>query len=304
MRLLAVLVLALSRPLLASPPVLVVEAPPELAAEARRVREIEPIAFRAALDLSGLGEAGAPIRVVLAPEGSALARGTPSFISGFASGDEIVLFPRRAPHYPSGGIEEVLKHEMAHVFLSRAARGRPLPRWFHEGIAMTAARPFGMEDRARVFLELFRAPPTLKEIEAMFAGDERSVTRAYALSGAFVDDLLRQYGGSFPGAVVKRVAAGDPFAFAFSEIAGAPLAVEEWRFARRHTSLEGWTVLLTSSATLWAGITILALLAIAVRRRRNAKERKRLEDLEASAPPAAAPGQEEPEDAGPDLTIN
>jgi hypothetical protein len=294
----AALVLLLSAVAAAVPPRLEVEAPPELAAEARIVKGVDPASFVNAQEMTGTLEPGPPIPVTLEPEGSAVARGTPAYITGFARPDgTIVLFPKRAPRYPSEGLPEVLRHEVAHVLLFRASRGGTLPRWFHEGVAMVAARPFGFEDRTRLALELFRDDVSLHETEALFEKDERSVARAYTLAGAFVDELLDRYGHGLPAALAHGVASGEPFEAVFERVTGAPLALEEWRWRRSRRSWERWAVVATSSATLWAGITVLAIVAIARRRRRDALLR-RLDEETLPPPDEPLPVEEGEEPQG------
>jgi hypothetical protein len=272
-----------------APPSLLVEAPPELAGEARAVREIDPSSFVSAQELTGSFQAGAPIRVVLAPESSPIARQTPRFITGFATPDDtIVLFPGRAPRYPSGALADVLRHEVAHVLLFRASGSRPLPRWFHEGVAMAASRPWGLEDRARLLLELFRPPVPLRDLEREFGGGETSIERAYTLAGSLVQDLLESYGRGLPSAIASRVARGASFDDAFADVTGIPLAVEDWRFLRRQRSKERWLLVLTSSATVWTLVTGLALAAMIKRRRRDALLKRRWAEEEAALSPAAA----------------
>ena len=67
--------------------------------------------------------------------------------AGFAIGNDglIVLFPARSPRYPHDTLEDVLRHEVAHVLIDRAARGQRVPRWFHEGLAIVVERPWRLE---------------------------------------------------------------------------------------------------------------------------------------------------------------
>ncbi len=288
-RLLLSLLLLAAGAALGAPPALVVEAPPELAGAAREVREIDPASFLEAQELTGVSQPGAPIRVVLASESSPIARQTPRFVTGFATPDDtIVLFPGRAPRYPTGALADVLRHEVAHVLLFRASNGRPLPRWFHEGVAMAASRPWGLEDRARLLLELFRPPVPLRDLEREFGGGETSAERAYTLAGSLVQDLLESYGRGLPSAIASRVARGASFEDAFADVTGIPLAVEDWRFLRRQRSKERWLLVLTSSATLWALVTALGIAAMIKRRRRDALLKRRWAEEEAAHALAAA----------------
>ena len=73
--------------------------------------------------------------MVLAPEESDVAKSTPPWIAGFARGADglIVLFPARSPSYPYDSLEDVLRHEIAHVLIARAAGERSVPALVQRG---------------------------------------------------------------------------------------------------------------------------------------------------------------------------
>jgi len=123
-------------------PQLVVEAPVELTAVAEEVRSIGDGDFSAGLHITGVIGFTRPIRVVLLAENSELAHEVPAWVSGFARGSDalIVLFPARVHSYPDRNLRTLVHHEVAHVLVAQAARGRPVPRWFNEGVATVAAR--------------------------------------------------------------------------------------------------------------------------------------------------------------------
>jgi hypothetical protein len=284
--LLALMALLLALPL-ASPaagssppgPRLVVEAPPALHQAAARVRAIEPSAFAEVMSLVGLADPGAPILVRLEPEGAGPARSVPPWIAGFAvpAIDTIVLFPARAPSYPDSSLDDLLRHEVAHVLTSRAAGGRSLPRWFDEGLAMIAGGTWGADDHARFLLELMVDPGVpLGGLDGRFAGSQRQVAGAYAVAGAFVREQVQRHGAGAPGRILAAVATGAPFPEAFRIGTGTALDVAETEFWRRH-SLQRWLPLATSSTTLWLGITLLVLVAARRRHRRAAALRARWE---------------------------
>jgi hypothetical protein len=259
-------------------PWLIVAAPPALAGVAARVRAVPPGAFAAETRLMGLADPGPPIRVQLVPEGSPAARSVPRWIAGYALGAaaQVVLFPARAPSYPDSSLDDLLRHEVAHVLAARAAGGRHLPRWFDEGLAMIAgndASRGGIDDGARLTLAMLldRDLP-LAGLDSRFAGSERQVAAAYAVSGAFVRDLVQRHGAQAPGIILAAVREGDDFPAAYLAATGTPLAAAEAAFRDRH-SLQRWLPLVTSSTVLWLGITALALYAMALRRRRDEARR-------------------------------
>lgn len=253
---------------------LVVEAPPELAVEARRIEAVPSERLEAIARLIGVEESGRPIRVILAGPDSEQARSAPAWVSGYAYSTlgVVVLFPHRTPNYPDSSLEELLRHEVAHVLIDRAAGSRPLPRWFNEGLAMVAGGRWSLDDRSRLtFALLVGAEVPLAELNARFAGDSGEVRAAYAVSGAFIRDLLQRYGSDTAAEILELVAIGMTFHEAFARATGRRLRVAEASFWRRHSFWYRWVPVLASSSTLWLGIAVLAVVAGLKRRRRAAE---------------------------------
>src|SRR5688500_5280684 len=228
MRWLAVLLLVLLLPTLAAaqrPPELIVQAPPSLERVAAKVRSVDPGRLLDAMRLVGLKDPGPPIQVILGPEGSDLAM-VPPWVSGYAFGEQgvIVLLPARTPSYPESSMEELLRHEVAHVLVARAAGGRPLPRWFHEGMAMIAGLSWGFDDCSQLAMALVASGAVpLAEVERQFGAGPSAVHRAYAISGSFVRNLLGKYGDDSAARILDGVAEGLTFDDAFRRDTGVTL---------------------------------------------------------------------------------
>lgn len=271
-------------------PDLEITGPTAATADVRRLQAMNPERLAGAAALAGLADPGPPIRVLVVPEGTPLAEQTPSWVAGFATGAEgaVVVFPARAGAYPYDSLEELLQHEVAHVLVDRAAAGRPVPRWLHEGIAMTAGERWGLGDNWRFAVDLTRAGEVrIADLDRLFA-NPGSVPRAYAVSGSFVNFLLRRHGRGVSAALLAEIAAGRGFDDAFTNVTGETLAAAEEAFWRRQTLWFRWLPLLTSSTVLWIGVTLLALLAFARRRRRDAELAERWAEEERLANEAAA----------------
>lgn len=269
--------------------VLEVHAPPALESAAEQLRRLEPAFYAPVLGLVGLEEAGALITVVLAAEGSQLAAAAPPWVNGYAHGalGRIVLFPGRVPAYPDRSLDDLLRHELAHVLIARAAGFRRVPRWFDEGLAMTAGGEWGLADRTRLALLLLHEEGfPLADLDQRFRGGSGDVAGAYALAGAFVNDLLRRHGPAAPAPVLRGVAVGLSFEAAFERATGEALEAAEAAFWRRLSWSYRWLPVLTSSTALWIGVTLLALAAIARRRRRDALLAKQWEEEERASPAA------------------
>ena len=258
-------------------PTLRIEAPDGLEAVREKVSRFPLDRLTTAMTLAGLTHAGPPIDVLLIAERSDLARGPPPWISGFADPGRnlVVLFPNRARFYPSDSLETLLHHEVAHILFSRAAQGRPVPRWFNEGLALAAERPVGLGDRSRLAWTLVRhGVVSLSELERLFDEGRAANQRAYAVASALVRDLLRAHGEASAGRVLSLVGQDRPFDEAFETGMGEPLLAAVDRFWSRQRLWGRWIPFLSGPTFLWMVITLLALYAIRAHRRRRAAQRR------------------------------
>lgn len=263
------------------PPELLIEGPDSHTGMVELLRGLDPDALLPMVELLGLDDPGPPIRVVVAAEGSEAARRAPSWGVAYAIGPAglIVLLAGRVPVYPDRDLENVLHHEVAHILISRAARRHPVPRWFNEGLAIYAARPWGLDDRSRlVWATVRRGGASLAELDRGFQAGSYRAARAYALAAAFVRYLVERHGPEVAARVLAGVGDGLAFDHAFRRATGVSLAVAEDRFWRHLDLWNKWVPFLTSSATLWMAISALALLAFKRRRDRDAEQRARWDE--------------------------
>lgn len=272
-------------------PALLINAPEELASARTRLESFDRSSLAGIVRMAGLADPGPPIHVILAGESSAAAASVSASTAGYAIGESglIVLFPSRSPVYPHDTLEDVLRHEVAHVLISRAAKGNPVPRWFHEGFAVAAERPWGLEDRSRLVWELMAGPRlTVGDIDRLF-DNETSRPRAYSLSAAMVREILRAHGRDAPAAILREMGTGARFDAAVVQVTGQPMSGVEREFWDRQRVWTVWFSLFTSGDVLWLGVIVLAAIAVWHRRRRAAEIRRRWDDEEKAAAAAKPP---------------
>ena len=247
---------------------------------AARIDAIDPRRLAVAMQLLGLQDPGGEILLVLAREESLAARSTPAWISGYAFSDRgvAVLLPERTPSYPDSTFEELVLHEIGHILVYRAVAGAEIPRWFNEGLALYIGRPWRLEDHSRVTWALVSGRRVaLGDLEPYFHSNREAARHAYALAGAFVQDLVHRQGASAVAQILTAVAAGSDFEQAYLVATGQPLADAEHDFWSRHTVLYRWVPIIGSSATLWVLVTLLSLVAFRRRRARDAALRRKWE---------------------------
>ena len=266
---------------------LTVDTPVSLAQVADRVRHVDRQQLAQALARAGLNILPR-IHVTLIPESDPRARVTPAWIVGLASGShDIAIFPERIGSYPASypydSLESVVWHEVVHLALSAQAGDRPLPRWFHEGVAMSVEKGWGVTGQLQLLLAA-GGNPGLSDIGRLFDSETQpETTSAYLLAAALVSDIRERHGAATPGAIVDRVARGAPFAHAFAlETGETPneAAAHAWRVYRRWTS---WIPVVTSASSLWVGIMALALVAFVATRRKRWRRRRQWDQEEADA---------------------
>ena len=268
-------------------PPLRISAPPELAPVQKKLEAIAPQRFTDIAQTVGLAVPGPPIHVILAPETSDVAHQMDPWIAGFASNgpgesEMVVLFPARTPSYPNGSLEDVLRHEVAHILIGRASAQRPIPRWFNEGLAMSVERGWRLQDEGHLIYQLAVGSRTsLDTLDQMFGGEQPDVTRAYALSGALVRDLLQRHGAKTGAKILSRMNDGASFEHAFTETVGMSPDDAEAEFWQRQYTWAAWLPTLTSTTTLWLAVTAIALLAIVRRVMKNRAIEKKWLDEEA-----------------------
>jgi hypothetical protein len=250
-------------------------------AAASRIRAID--LTRLAADLGRVGlELPPRLEVALVPEHDERARRMPSWIVGLAPEPErVVIFHERVLPYPYDSIESVFRHEVAHLALAARAGGRPLPRWLHEGVAMSVDHGWGPAGRLRLLIEMTGKPATADLTRLFASGAQPDTARAYGLSAALIADVQRRHGADSPARIAGRVASGIPFQQAFELVTSETpddAAERAWRGYRRWTI---WVSALTGQTMIWGVIMTLAVVAAVAQARRRARRRRQWDEADA-----------------------
>ncbi|HVU03901.1 MAG TPA: peptidase MA family metallohydrolase [Polyangiaceae bacterium] len=247
----------------------------------------------------------------LAPEGAPY----PKYASGVAYSEIGLVLLTLSPTVESSlfDVNEVFRHELAHVALEDATGGSDrVPHWFNEGLAVHLSGESSLVRlRTLSTATLAGRLVPLGRLERGFPSDATAAELAYAESADVVRFLLRQQDRERFPALISRIREGQSFASALRDSYGLdlPSLEYEWReeIGKRYSF---WPVLFSGSL-VWAGVLLLFVLGF---RRRRQKSRETLErwareeasaelrraraSLASSAPPARVhivlPGHETP----------
>jgi hypothetical protein len=180
-----------------------------------------------------------------------------------------------------------LRHELAHLILARVAPH--VPRWFAEGYAVRAARDRGMIDALALNWRLLRGrPPTFRELDRNLRSGPAHARAAYLLAGSAVAFLERIGGPRGLEPLIGRLREERGFDPAVR--AAHLMSVEELE-AAWHKDLRrryGW-LLVTSSVSLFWGMTALVVGYVWWRRRRRDRARREALDEGWEVPAPDAP---------------
>ncbi len=222
--------------------------------------------------------------VLLAPNRAvfdSLAPGVPDWSGGiaFPEGDRIVL-PMFAPRAGGLPLPVVLRHELAHVALSRYL-GSAVPRWFHEGYAQLASGSWGAKNAwtLRLHIAVGRTP-SLESLSLEFRSGRITADQAYMLSYTAVE-YLQRLGGSrgFARLLQAWKETGD-LDIAIRRTYGLTLGQFERMWRRDVARRFGWLLVLAQTAVYWTLLTIILLVMGYWKRRRD---RHKLAALEAAS---------------------
>lgn len=162
---------------------------------------------------------------------------------------------------------EVVRHELAHIALHALSGDAMLPRWYHEGVAMYLAGEATYERlKEQAGAAAFGELDSLGQLNHGFNNDNQvAAERAYAVSAGFVRFAVVRAGDR--RAILElhaRLRGGLDFPAAFTATFGmSPDSLYSVYAAQIGQHASRWTMLLTDT-TLWALVSVLALLAMSM----------------------------------------
>ncbi|HSO33302.1 MAG TPA: peptidase MA family metallohydrolase, partial [Labilithrix sp.] len=189
----------------------------------------------------------------LAPLGSP----PPAYASGVAySRLHLVLISMFAPRGADAtDLDQVFRHELAHVALEDAVLGQHVPVWFNEGLAIGLAGENSFERQDVLFhATVYGTLLPLADLDRSFPHDHADVGVAYAESADFLRFLMRRTDRVRFAAMVQRVRESQTFDRALADAYGSDLRKLEfqWRSElERHYSV---IPILAGGGIIWVAV--------------------------------------------------
>lgn len=207
--------------------------------------------------------------VRLAPVGAP----PPAYASGVAYPKlHLVLISMMAPR---GGeatyLDEVFRHELAHIALEDAVLGQHVPAWFNEGLAVGFAGENGL-DRQKVMTTatINGTLLPLADLDRGFPQNPSDVNIAYAQSVDFLRFLQARTDHLRFASLLQRVRDGQAFDRALGDAYGSDIRKLEFQWRTEVERRYSLIPLLAGGGILWVGV-IGALGFGYVKKRRRAR---------------------------------
>jgi hypothetical protein len=192
----------------------------------------------------------------------------------------------------------ILRHELAHLALHEAVRGR-VPRWFDEGWATWAAGEWDRLTALGLHWRVARgALPDLRALDAALGGGTGDADAAYAFAVTAVTELARRNPTGQLTPLFDRLQQGIPFDSAVTLTTGLPpdrFEVAWKRTLRRRYGIVTWLM----AGGLWVILAGLPFLLLAIRSRRDRRRRAALDvGWTVAGEDTLSPGWEPPNPGG------
>ena len=176
----------------------------------------------------------------------------------------------------AGEPQQILRHELAHLALHDAVRGR-VPLWFDEGYAAVAAGEIDRLVALELSITVARGKvPTLDELDRGLRSARATAEASYGMAASAVLFLARGNPSRELHPLLARLREGEPFESAVLATTGLTLGRMEVAWQRDVRRRYGWIVWLTAGG-FWLLVSLLVIAAAWLRRRRDRPRRAALD---------------------------
>jgi LPXTG-motif cell wall-anchored protein len=176
---------------------------------------------------------------------------------------------------------EVLRHELAHMALFVRTGGRRVPRFMHEGFAMTFAHQWSFDDdlllaKAKYTGSLF----SLKQIESVNMLNSAQARLAYAQSFQAVKYIIETFGYNTFQELLNGFSQGLNRDMVFQQVLGTNFDGFDKMFAQYISKRYHWIMIFTDPTLLWIGLALIVIIGFLLVRKRRSDTYKKWEEEE------------------------
>ena len=205
----------------------------------------------------------------------------PEWSGGGAAGPDLIVIPVDRPPLPEMDFGRIVVHELTHIALERAYGRIRIPRWFHEGMAMTLCGELAFEEQVSLSraVVLHRLLP-LDTIEFVNRFDQPKASLAYSECHFAAAYMIDKYGIDGVPELLKAVRQTGRFDSAFVQVFGFSDAEFDRMVRTALADRYRFMLFFSDSYLFWILLAILVIVAFIVIRRRIARRERAMEEEE------------------------
>jgi len=165
-------------------------------------------------------------------------------------------------------LPEVIRHELAHVYLHKLVGWPRLPRWMDEGFAMLIGHQWYFGDDWLIARAVFsKETLPLLQIEGLNLFKEGKARLAYTESYIAMAYFLEKYGWESFMLYLRELRSDDDWDRAFMAAVGLDYAAFQAEFIKYLEAKYNWAMLLSDTMLLWILLVLLVLVLYLFKRR-------------------------------------
>jgi hypothetical protein len=205
----------------------------------------------------------------------------PEWGGGGAIGRDLIVVPVDFKPFLEQSFSQITVHELVHIVLSRAYPGLIIPRWFHEGVAMTLAGELSLQENVGVSKAIFTGSlMPLASIDSVnvFGGNRADL--AYSQAHLSVLFLVDQYGIDVLPEILNAARRTKIFWTGLNAALGISPQEFDAMLMKYLTSRYQFVFIFADTYVYWLAIVALFIVAFIVTGARNRKRAAAMEEAE------------------------
>ena len=184
--------------------------------------------------------------------------------------DRIVIQGTQLSNISYSRLNEVLKHEINHVFVQRSLNYHILPKWFIEGFASYWAGELTITKKILISSALWEKKEfALEGLKSFNSFNRVHANLAYAQSASAINALIYFYGEIILKSIIQNNAKYSNFDLLFFNITNENLLELTYKYETYLKQNYKWMFLLKSSNILFISLPIILVFGYLIKRRKN-----------------------------------
>jgi hypothetical protein len=199
-------------------------------------------------------------------------------IGAAVSGHNLIVLKSPARFRYNRPFSEVLKHELAHIFLDKATGNATPPRWMDEGFAMLQSREWRIGQDILIVRAVFtNSIIPLSQIENLNDFSDNKAELAYTESYLALSYFLEEYGKESFFKLLNYISTGQALDLSFSRATGESYIGFQAGFVSFLKKKYNWLAFLGDNILFWLVLAFLLVFLYFMKRYYNRKNIKRWE---------------------------